>query len=196
MEQELRRRIEQGPVPGSLNAQKGQEAYEKVKHVVDTLSKPEPEEPEYIPSRKVVELGQACTKYMDYLLSKLDVETNTNYPLPNDLGINNPPLIAKYKAVYEMYTSLKVNDPFVEDEDRIEEFTELYNQEERQAAIAEHRDEISIRFLNIVFSLLTFGVKNLITYYATGGYCGFWNSRGANLNEDIAAILENNTPQP
>ncbi|MCL9685079.1 hypothetical protein [Legionella maioricensis] len=197
MEQELRRRIEQVLVPGSLNAQKGQEAYEKVKHVVNsTISNPEPEEQEeYIPHPKVLKLEQACTKYMDYILSKLDIETDGNYPLPDELDTNNAPLIAKYRAVYEMYSLLSENDPDVDNDERLTKFTELYNQEARRTTIAAHRDGVGIRFLNIVFSLLTCGVKNLITYYATEGYCGFWNSRGANLNKDIATILENTPTQ-
>jgi hypothetical protein len=174
MEMELRSRIEQETKPGSLDSRKGRNAIEKVK--------------DRVTNQLILKLELSCTNYMDYILLKLTVKKEKDYPLPEDLTKNDISLIKKYKAVHELYSSLK-QESGKSNVQCITQFTKLVNDKERQTTIAQHRDNIGIRFLNIVFSLFTFGIKNLITYHATEGYCGFWNSRGANLNQDLATQL-------
>ena len=180
MEMELRYRIEQDIMSDSLDSLKGHRAHEEIKNTVT--------------NKLLLKLERKCTNYMDYLLKKAGVEKRIDYPSPIDLENRDSVLVKKYTAVYEMYSALKTTNPNDSDIDRITEFTKLFNEKERQETIAQHRDNLGIRFLSLVSSLLTFGVKNLISYYSTGGYCGFWNSRGATLNNDISTILESFSP--
>ena len=180
MEMELRYRIEQEIMSGSLDSLKGHKAHEEIKNTVT--------------NKLLLKLERKCTNYMDYLLKKADVEKRIDYPSPINLESKDSALVKKYTAVYEMYSALKTTNPNDSDVDRITEFTKLYNEKERQETIAQHRDNLGIRFLSLVSCLLTFGIKNVISYYSTGGYCGFWNSRGATLNQDISTLLESFSP--
>ncbi|CEG58571.1 hypothetical protein [Legionella fallonii] len=191
MEEALRQRIKQQIAPGSLNPQKGQEAFKQAQEAANHNSEPEPIEPgdTLESTTTIAKLDKSCTQYMDYILAKLKREKGGNYPLPNELSSQNDSLSKKYKAVYELYVSLHQQGPLLDDDDRLDEFTNLYNQKNRQETIASHRDSFGIRLLNMVASILSLGIKNLITSYFTEGYYGFWNSRGANFNEDVSATL-------
>ena len=178
LEQAIRARIEQSLIPGSLDSKRGYDAFKRAKNVTIIST--------------VIKLEQACAGYMDYILAKLNVEKEEGYPSPDNLKPGSEPLIIKYKAVYEMYATLQEdNDLELDEEARLTQFKALYNEQERQETIAKHRDGVGIRFLNILSSILSGGIKNLISYYSNEGYAGFWSSRGAHLNQNIATIIDN-----
>ncbi len=199
MEQSLRERITSQLTPSSLDPQKGQDAFKRAQETSAPIVVPMPAdvtEPQQIleSTATLTKLSKSCTQYMNYILTKLNVERKLDYPLPSEFPSQDDLLVKKYKAVYELYSSLHQQAPCIDDDDRLDEFTKLYNQQDRQDTIASHRDTLGIRFLNIVASILSFGIKNLFTYFSTEGYYGFWSSRGSRLNVDVADILTN-TPQ-
>ena len=196
MEQNLRQRIEGQLIPGSLDPHKGQEAFKLAQagSIHSVAPKPvdviAPNHEDTLESTATLaKLNNSCTQYMNYILAKLNIEKKRHFPLPSELPSQDEPLTQKYQAVYELYSSLHQQDPFIDDDDRLDEFTKLYNQKDRQETIASHRDTLGIRFLNIVVSILSLGIKNLFTLYFTEGYYGFWNSRGDCFNENVTDIL-------
>lgn len=194
MEQHLRKRIEKQLTPGSLDPQKGFDAFTKAQDASIQSVAPEPidaQEPKDTleSTATLAKLNKSCNQYMDYILAKLNIEKKADYPLPTELASQDEVLSQKYQAVYQLYSALHQQDSFIDDDDRLAQFSSLYNQKDRKETIASHRDTAGIRFLNIVASILTLGIKNLVTYFSTDGYYGFWNSRGGSFNEDVADIL-------
>lgn len=121
---------------------------------------------------KLFLLQQECIRYRDYLLVK-------------DVSMVGE----KYQAVQALCDCFEEEDPIQTDEQKLNQFVSLFSQKQRQQTIAQHRDSIGIRFLNIVLSILSFGLKNLVTYTQTNGYYGFWNSRGANFLQRVTSLL-------
>ncbi|WED42673.1 hypothetical protein [Legionella cardiaca] len=175
MEKTLRERLEPAV---TLNPEQGLAAYRKA---IDAACDP-----------MVLKLEQACTKYMDHLVGKLGI----SYPYPQEIDNADPILLKKYHAVHEMYSSLQQRYAGQTDEQCIAAFKILYEDPERQATIAEHRDNMGIRLLNVLFSILSVGIKNAVTYYLTEGYSGFWNSRGDHFNQSLETILEDKPKTP
>lgn len=171
VEVHLRQRI----IAKKLQAPKGYEARENVARAIAN------------PIR--VQLENACCTYMDHLLTELEFNKQTHYPAPAELSHCNNLLYKKYNAVYFLYASLQ-NYQDISDEDSIEKFKTLYEQNDRQNIIAQHRDWLGIRLLAALFSLLRFGIKNTIKFYQTNGYVRFWSSRGDCFNQDIATLLD------
>ena len=176
MEQELSKRIHARLTPGTLDPDKGQDAWVKATQVMN--------------NKQIVQLKKTCTDYMDYLLSQSGKQKEGVYPSPLELENLENPLNKKYAAVYDMYLTLQNNIDGDNDDECLDKFAELYNDQGRQEAIAMHRDNAGIRFLNIVASVLSLGIKNLASYCETG-YWSFWNSRGAAFKEDIYSIMQN-----
>ncbi|MCE3046428.1 hypothetical protein [Legionella sp. 16cNR16C] len=196
MEQDLRHRVEKS-ITQPLHPQKGKYVFEQAKKVTAPGFFLSSMTPEHNTAESVVmltKLNKACEKYMQHLLNKMNVNgLFIDYPLPATLVAQNrcsdDKLINKYKAVYELYESLHVCGPGIDNNSRINQFAERYNEENRQNTIAEHRDGAGIRFLNVLFSILTVGIKNLVTHWITGGYYGFWDSRGASFNNEAGDCL-------
>ena len=94
----------------------------------------------------------------------------------------------KYKAVYEMNATLNDISPV---EECLGNFQKLYDQKDRQKLIKSHRDSTGTRFLNLLASIFSLGIKNLVTGYQTGGkHWGFWQSRGESFERDVAKQLD------
>ncbi|MCW8451559.1 hypothetical protein [Legionella quinlivanii] len=196
MEQDLRHRVEKS-ITQPLHPQKGKYVFEQVKKVTApgfSLSSMPPEHntPESV--AMLTKLDKACEKYMQHLLEKMNINGPfIDYPLPATLVAQNrcsdDKLINKYKAVYQLYESLHASGPGIDNNSRINQFAQRYNEEDRQNTIAAHRNGAGIRFLNVLFSILTLGGKNLVTHWITGGYYGFWDSRGAVFSKDVTENL-------
>lgn len=177
MERALCQRILQNETSqGSLVPTEGERAFAAVRNFANcepTFSK----------------LDKTCRAYMDHLLKNLKHIKNTTYPGPEAFFAHPAKvLVTKYKAVYEMYAALHENE-----RDRagcIEGFLRLYGERKRHETITSHRDSVGVRFLNILCSLLSLGVKNLVTYYKTDrNYAGFWRSRGGSFAHDVSGLL-------
>jgi hypothetical protein len=151
---------------------------------------------------KVPKLKDACINYLQHLLSEMGVkgkrilDFNEMMKSPVVTKDSNQLLRAKYAAVYDILKALNKITPGENEEASLKELHDNYMQKPRQALIAEHRNNAGIQFLNLIFSILSLGTKNLISYSTTqDGYWGFWSSRGEKLNEDLKNII-NKSPLP
>lgn len=181
--------VKQKIQPASLLPEKGRELSEQAKAVVSNQL---PADSKDILALKImiIKLEQECKKYIEYLLLSLGCTTKGSYPSPDIFTDSDVFLVKKYQMVYELYSTLIDNTQGMNETRRFKTFNMLFNQPERQEVLSAHRDNFGIRFLNIVLSIMTLGIKNLVTNYFTGGYNGFWQSRGANFNDAISTNLD------
>jgi hypothetical protein len=190
MEQFLSAEIQKNLNPGSLDPDQGAWFFEKAKEAVSRdLSTVE-----ILNCNDwglIRKLNKECCNYMKHLLAQMPdfpEKKQEKYPKAGFYSVAKPKLILKYLVVLELYEVL--NDrPGISGKRCIQNFIELYQQGTRQKAIAMHRDNLGVRLLNAIASILSLGIKNLITYGVTKGHFGFWNSRGRTFNEQVEKTL-------
>lgn len=172
----LSAQIKKKLTPGSLNIILGRDSFARVQTLfID---------------KRIAKLKHKCVVYLDHILDTLEIQKQGIYPIFKLLNHDNTILLKKYQAVHELYETLIANIPGINDEECLNKFTHLFNQKERQVTIAGHRDSMGVRFLNVVISTLSLGLKNLFSYVQTDGYWGFWHSRGSYLNTAITEITK------
>lgn len=178
----LSAQIQKKLTPGSLNIVRGRDSFVQVQALfID---------------KRIAKLKQKCVGYLDHILDTMKIQKQGIYPIFKLLHHDNTILLEKYQAVHELYETLIANTPGINDEECLNKFAHLFNQKERQKTIAGHRDSMGVRFLNVVISTLSLGLKNLFSYVQTDGYWGFWHSRGSYLNKALSEITRELTCLP
>lgn len=120
-------------------------------------------------------LKQECDDYYAYL-EKVKHKQQKSDPLL-DIKLN---IISAMR--------IELNDTNKTSQQQFDSFSTLFNSANKNL-LRSHRDSRTLRFLNIVVSLLTFGIKNLISSQSNNGYCAFFTSRGGHVVEQMAEQL-------